>query len=225
MTIGILAGMGPRSTAPFVDSVVDACQKHFGARHDIDFPRMMILSQPTPFYLDRSIDHQAMQAAILSGLQKLEASGVDFIAMPCNSAHRYFEELQSSIGIPLLNIMDTAVAGIKEDTGVTIFATSSTLESGLYRKKIKEKGARFVFDARWQPLINEVIGHIKAGEKQQALSRWNKLLKSVQQDERVDTIILACTDLNVVADLHPPQIPCIDASRALAYATAERYYT
>lgn len=48
--IGILAGMGPRSTAPFVDLVIDECQSQYGATFDIDFPRMLILSQPTPFF-------------------------------------------------------------------------------------------------------------------------------------------------------------------------------
>ena len=45
--IGILAGMGPRSTAPFVDMLVDACQRQYGARYDIDFPPMLIYALPT----------------------------------------------------------------------------------------------------------------------------------------------------------------------------------
>ena len=49
--IGILAGMGPKSTGPFVDKVVDECQKIYGAIHDMDFPHMMIYSCPTPFYI------------------------------------------------------------------------------------------------------------------------------------------------------------------------------
>ena len=53
--IGILAGMGPRSTAPFVDMVVDECQRQYGARYDIDFPPMQIYALPTPFYIDRPI--------------------------------------------------------------------------------------------------------------------------------------------------------------------------
>lgn len=36
--IGVFAGMGPKSTGPFVDKVVDQCQKIFGAINDIDFP-------------------------------------------------------------------------------------------------------------------------------------------------------------------------------------------
>ena len=51
-TIGVLAGMGPRSTSPFIDALVTACQMELGCKDDIDFPPIMILSWPTPFRLD-----------------------------------------------------------------------------------------------------------------------------------------------------------------------------
>ena len=51
--IGILTGMGPKSTGPFIDQVVSAFQSLTGAKNDIDFPPMMIYSLPTPFYVDR----------------------------------------------------------------------------------------------------------------------------------------------------------------------------
>src|SRR5215212_10593811 len=107
--IGILAGMGPRSTAPFVDMVVDACQLQYGARYDIDFPPMLIYALPTPFYVDRPIDHAVMAAIIAAGLRKLEDAGVAFVAMPCNSAHIYYEQLAASIHVPLLNMADVAL--------------------------------------------------------------------------------------------------------------------
>ena len=63
--IGILAGMGPKSTGPFVDTVVARCQTIYGAKYDMDFPHMMIYSCPTPFYMDRPIDHEAMKKQLL----------------------------------------------------------------------------------------------------------------------------------------------------------------
>lgn len=59
--IGILAGMGPKSTSPFIDKVIDYCQKLYGASNDIDYPHMMIYSCPTAFYADRPIDHDEMK--------------------------------------------------------------------------------------------------------------------------------------------------------------------
>ncbi len=108
-TIGILADIGPRSTAPFVDLVVDECQRQYGARSDDEFPSMMIFSLPTPFYLDRPIDHGALRAAILAGLQRLAGTGVAFVAMPCNTAHIYYDDLAASIDAPLLNMVDEAL--------------------------------------------------------------------------------------------------------------------
>src|SRR5436853_4421194 len=95
-TIGILAGMGPRSTAPFVDMVVTECQKQYGARHVADFPHMLIYSLPAPFYSDRPVDHEVAQVIVREGLQRLQGMGVDFIAMPCNSAHAYYQTLAAS---------------------------------------------------------------------------------------------------------------------------------
>src|SRR5689334_7871149 len=91
--IGVLAGMGPRSTAPFVDMLLDECQRQYGAQYDIEFPPMMIYSLPTPFYIDRPVDHVALETAVADGLRKLEDAGVAFVAMPCNSAHIYFGRL------------------------------------------------------------------------------------------------------------------------------------
>ena len=128
--IGILAGMGPRSTAPFIDLVVTECQRQYGATNDIDFPPMMIYSLPTPFYIDRPVDHAAMQATICAGLRHLAASGVAFIAMPCNSAHVYYDQLSRCINIPLLNMVDEAVRAIPASGGSVV---TSTIQCRDYR--------------------------------------------------------------------------------------------
>lgn len=132
--IGILAGMGAKSTGPFIDTVVAKCQTIYGAKHDMDFPHMMIYSCPTPFYMDRPIDHEAMKKAIIEGAQKLESTGASFIAMPCNTAHLYFEELQDSLSIPILNIVDETLQAIPETAKrVAILATEATVQAGIYQ--------------------------------------------------------------------------------------------
>lgn len=101
--IGILGGMGPRATAPFLELVIDQCTVQYGAKYDEDFPPIMVYSLPTPFYMNRPINHTLMKETIIKGLQKLESTGVSFIVLPCSSAHMYFDELEKCINIPLLN--------------------------------------------------------------------------------------------------------------------------
>ncbi len=220
--IGILGGMGPKSTGPFLDAVVQECQAQYAAKDDIDFPEMVILSLPTPFYLDRPIDHDAMKRTIIRGLQKLERSGVSFIAMPCNSAHVYFEELRESIRVPLLNIVRETLSDVPKKTNVTLFATPTTFDCGVYQAGMVSAGRQFTFEDSWQPRINRTIAAIKGGDLKSAMDEW-RILMTDATDRKVETIVIACTDLNVVAQSHPMSVPLIDSSKALARAVVREY--
>ncbi|MGG3673211.1 amino-acid racemase [Bacillus cereus] len=215
--IGILAGMGPKSTGPFVDTVVAGCQTIYGATHDMDFPHMMIYSCPTPFYMDRPIDHAAMKKAIIEGAQKLESTGVDFIAMPCNTAHLYFEELQRSITIPILNIVDETLKAIPENTKkVALLATEATVQAGIYQDGITKRNIEYIHNEQWQEMINQIITCIKGGEIEEARKLWSVLV--LQLKDEVDTAIIACTDLNVVLSED-----FVDSSQCLAKAVVRMY--
>lgn len=215
--IGILAGMGPKSTGPFVDTVVAECQTIYGAKHDIEFPHMMIYSCPTPFYMDRPIDHEAMKKAIIEGAQKLESTGASFIAMPCNTAHLYFEELQQSLSIPILNIVDETLKAIPETAKrVALLATEATVQSGIYQDGIAKRNIEYIHYEQWQESINQIITYIKSGEVEEAHRLWEALV--LQLKDEVDTAIIACTDLNVVASED-----FVDSAQCLAKAVVRMY--
>jgi aspartate racemase len=222
--IGILAGMGPRSTAPFVDLVIDECQSQYGAKYDEEFPEMMIYSLPTPFYIDKSINHELMKKTIIEGLHKLESTGVSFIAMPCNSAHIYFKELEESINVPLLNIVAETVKELPiVSQKVTLFSTSSTFESGIYQKGIIDGGHEFIFKDEWQVKLNGLIQKIKVDKgNMENIDIWNEIIEDVNK-ESIQSIVIACTDLNVVLEKSHPQINIIDSSKCLAQSVISRY--
>ncbi|MDF2985283.1 MAG: aspartate racemase [Eubacterium sp.] len=222
--IGILAGMGPRSTAPFIDLVIDECQAQYGAMYDEEFPKMIVYSLPTPFYIDRPINHELMKQTLIEGLQKLQSFGVSFIAMPCNSAHIYFKELKESINIDILNIIEETVNKLPAvSQKVTLFSTSSTFESKIYQKGISDSGHEFIFKDQWQIKINNLIQNIKKDKNNaRNMADWNELIKDVE-GENIENIVVACTDLNVVLENMHPQINIIDSSRCLAKSMVSKY--
>jgi aspartate racemase len=218
--IGILAGMGPRSTAPFVDMLVDECQRQYGARYDIDFPPMLIYALPTPFYVDRPIDHAALEATILAGLRKLEAAGVAFVAMPCNSAHIYFEQLAARMHVPLLNMIDVALGALPADSNiVALLATRPTVEARIYQGAIERAGKQLLVGEAWQARVDALILAIKSA-KDHAAARglWHDLVTDLHA-AGADTLLLACTDLNVVSATADTPMTLVDATRSLAEAT------
>lgn len=108
--LGILAGMGPRSTTPFLDAVLDECERQYGATFDIDYPHMVVYSLPTPFYLDRAIDRDALLEALEMGLCTLTRDECAVIAVPCNTVHAYYREMVAMTPVPILHIVDETMA-------------------------------------------------------------------------------------------------------------------
>jgi len=221
--IGILAGMGPKSTGPFIDKIVEQCQIIYGATYDMDYPKMMIYSCPTPFYLDRPIDHMEMEHAIISGTKKLASTGVDFIAIPCNTAHTYFDKIEGAVSIPILNMVKETIAQVSTNCKkVTILATPATIDSGIYQKGIKESGLHLILKNDWQENINTIIKLVKSSSKKtEGIDLWNKLMKEIEKE--VDTAIIACTDLNIISDKTISPIQIIDSSTSLARAVVKTY--
>ncbi|MED7787875.1 amino acid racemase [Francisella sp. 19X1-34] len=198
--IGILAGMGPMSTAPFIDALMIAWRKKFNAIHDMDYPHVVIYSLPTPFYLDREIDHKELENSITQGLVKLESWGVKLIAMPCNTAHRYFDQLQAAIDTPLLNMIEVTLAKLSDNLGnITLFATQSTFESNVYQDGFKKVGVPFIFEIAWQDDVNELISAVKVGDDRLANTKVDDLIKKVKE-KGIQSIIIGCTDITTVVN-------------------------
>ncbi|WP_345759191.1 amino acid racemase [Bacillus sp. PBIB1] len=220
--IGILAGMGPKSTGPFVDKVVDECQKIYGAIYDTDFPHKMIYSCPTPFYMNKPLNHTDMENAIIKGAVKLEKTGVDFIAIPCNTAHLYFNQIKKSISVPLLNMIDETIKKIpKGSKKAALLATVPTVQSGIFQEALNREGYDFLHQDSWQIYVNQIIEKIKQGQIDEAGTLYDELHHDLA--EKADTVIIACTDLNMVTDQKRSGLTIVDSSACLAQAIVNKY--
>ena len=221
--LGILAGMGPRSTAPFLELVYDECQRQFGAKYDADYPEIVIYSWPTPFYLDKEIDDIELFKAIKNGLVELEKNDVTITAIPCNTAHKYFDQLKKYSKSKLLNIIEITIGRMGNDSKrSTVLATKPSMDMKLYQRAIEKKGVEYYFDSRWQEEVNKIIGSIKNKESGENLLKKYKDLENRIIEARVDTAIFACTDLAVIKDTSI-NLKIIDSSKELAKELIKEY--
>ena len=226
VSIGILAGMGPRSTAPFIDSLVTECQKIYGAKHDMDFPKMHIISLPTPFWPGHKIDDTAMIAHLKQGIKDLVTAKVSLISIPCNLAHCYFPEiLAASDNIPVLHIAKSAIDGLPNSVRrVALLATEPTLDAGFYQQRLHTEGKVVIDSEELRSLTTMLIQRVKGvGYKEgQVQELWQQMIVIMQQQD-VDAVLIACTDLSPLADKLPTDWVVIDTAASLASATIRRY--
>lgn len=214
--LGILAGMGPRSTGPFLDLVITECQLQYGARHDIDFPKMMICSQPVPFYDDRPNDNEAIFAATRDGLQHLERTGADVLAIACNTAHIFYDELARSVRKPLLDMVELAVAALPDSTRkVALIAARPTVEAAIYQDRIRDRGLE-VAEIDWQDSIDHLLGATREATAAEQLARlWHHLMRQAEL-AGADTVLVACLDLSGILAHAKTSLTVSDAARSLA---------
>ncbi len=226
LTIGVLAGMGPRSTAPFIDMLVSTCQSLYGAKDDMDFPKMHIISLPTPFYPGRDLDDTKMILALQSGITDLVKAKVNFIVVPCNLAHRYFADIEAAgAGIPILHMADCAIAKIPDATkNVAIIGTAPTIEAGFYQERLIAAGLKVVSSAGLLEHTTELIILVKEkGFKDKAVTAsWHSVLSEAAA-LGAQAGLVACTDISPLIYDGPKPFVMIDTADSLAEA-AIRYF-
>lgn len=222
-TIGVLGGMGPAATLDFMSKVMALTP----AKTDQEHLPMVVWSDPrVPDRTRAIVDFGSPSPVPLlkQGVARLETLGATVIAIPCNTAHHWFREIQLATKVPILHIADCAIAalletGVSIETRVGIMGTNGTLASGFYQQRLQEAGLTVVMPS---PDVQEtlVMPSIRAVKSRniplaQDLACRAALLLS---QEGADTILLACTELPVAFAQCISEFSFIDATESLARA-------
>ncbi len=226
VSIGVLAGMGPRSTAPFIDMLISACQSQYGACNDEDFPLMHIISLPTPFRPGHPVDDAAMTRALSQGIQSLVRAQTDFIVVPCNLAHCYFREMTQAAGsVPVLHIAESAVRQLPATVQkVAVLATEPVMDAGFWQEKIRATGREVSDSAELRSSVTTLIRLIKANGFADPVVRasWQAVLNQPILCQ-ADAVLIACTDISPLIPGQPGRQIFIDTAANLAESAIRDY--
>ncbi|MBK7331445.1 MAG: aspartate/glutamate racemase family protein [Betaproteobacteria bacterium] len=102
----MLGGMGPLATVDFLAKLIAATP----AAGDVDHVPLVASSIPQiPSRVAAILAGGASPIpALLDARDRLLAAGATLLAMPCNTAHRWYDDLARGIDVPFLHIADAA---------------------------------------------------------------------------------------------------------------------
>ncbi len=221
--LGVLGGMGPLATVDFLSKIIQSTPANSDQDH------IPIIAASLPQIPDRTdailLSGESPLDAMTVGIRRLEVSGAGAIAIPCNTAHHWYEPLQRSTKLPILHIADSVVAhmkasGIEPGCRVGILASSGTLKVGIYETRLQAAGLAYVEpEAKIQEtLIMSGIWDIKTGDLQRGAKKIISAMEYLQ-DCGAKKIILACSEVPVGIDFANYTSPAlIDATDVLAMA-------
>lgn len=225
--VGVIGGVGPLATAYFLQRVVQLTDAERDQEHvDLIVLNHATIPDRTEFVLGRSTDDPG--PVLARDARRLEAFGVRFLVMPCNTAHYFTQQVLDAITVPFLSIVDVTVSAARrrapDARAVGLLATAGTVASRVYHEAFARQGLDVVTpDADDQRLVNEVIyDQVKAGRPSDP-----DTLRAVAGrlgDRGAGVVVLGCTELSVAAVDHDllDEPPFCDSMDELVRATIVR---
>ena len=224
--IGILGGMGPEATVELYRIIIEMTP----AQKDQDHFRIFIDNNPKVPDRTAAIrgEGEDVLPVLVDSGRTLQDAGADFLAIPCNTAHYWLEELQQSLSIPVIDMVGETALAVSRHTPsfktVGLMATTGTVEVGLYQKALNENDIRVLLpDKEEQARIMEAIYKVKAADytgKENVVNIGNRLIT-----QGADGIVLGCTEIPLLVNQN--DFPCavfnpleILAKKAVALAQA-----
>lgn len=199
MKLGILGGMGPMATVYFMELIVDMTK----ASCDSEHLEMVVYNCPsipdrTEYILGKS--DESPLPKMLEILEQMKQQGVDYVAIPCMTAHYFYNEL-SKAGLSIVHGLRETALELKR-MGITkagLMATDGTISSGVFQKILEEEGIEIVIpDSEHQAKIMSIIyDDIKAGVMP-PYHKVKEIKKYFINTEGAQIVILGCTELSLL---------------------------
>jgi aspartate racemase len=214
--------MGPEATVDLMQRVIQATPAH----DDQDHLRMLVDNNPkVPSRIKALLEGSGEDPApiLVQMARDLERWGADFLAMPCNTAHHFYPAIQAAVGVPVLNMIDLTAERIRQDTPdmrkVGLLASTAVIRTDLYGKSFARRGVEVVCpEDKSQDQVLAAIRAIKAQAfNSTSLDFLNRAVDELIARE-AGVILIACTELSIVADKLRIGVRAYDSTQVLAEA-------
>ena len=196
--IGILGGMGTQAGLDFSTKLA----KLYRGKLDQKYPLFVLYNKSNvPKRLAQKKSYKKVFKSLLEGCLFLQKNKCKFIAIPCNTAHHWYNDLNNKLRIPIISMPNEVFNYTKKNCSfkskIGILATESTIKTKIYHK-IFDKKYSLITPTRALQIksVNSAINFVKKGKVKEAEKvikpAINFLLKN-----KCKKIILACTELPV----------------------------
>lgn len=223
-TIGIIGGMGPLATVKLFEKIVLLTNAETDQEHlHILVDNNTSIPDRTDFILGKTSTNPIEQ--LILSAKKLESMGADFLIMPCNTAHYFFNDLVKAVTIPVVNMIEETAKYICETyeniNTVGLLSTEATANKQLYENIFNNYGLNIIKPSiESQNNITELIYSIKSGIEYKYISKVYSVMKEIE-NKGTDLFILGCTELPIAVDLYKIEGTFIDTLEILALKSIE----
>jgi aspartate racemase len=217
---GVIGGMGPDATVDFMARVLALTP----ASGDQDHIRLLVDQNPKIPNRQRAIlgGGESPAPTLAAMAARLEASGCDFLVMPCNTAHVFLDAILAATRIPFVSIIDVTLEralGSGADR-IGVLASGACIEAGVYQDAIAAAGKTPVLQTQSELAdLTLLIARIKTGDRGPGVRAEMQALATGLTERGAEALILGCTEIPIVLGDADADVPLFSSSDILAETT------
>lgn len=225
-TIGLIGGMSWESSIEYYRIINEEARARLGKLHSAQ-SLMYSLDFAGIEEMQREGRWEEATGCMIDAARRLEKGGADFVVICTNTMHRMADEVQASIGIPVLHVVDAAADAVKSKglRSVGLLGTRFTMEEEFYRGRLARKHGLEVHvpEPGDRERVHRVIyDELVAGElRQQSREAFLRIIEALVA-RGAQGIILGCTEIGLLVKDGDCSVPLFDTTRIHALAAVER---
>ncbi|MGB9666512.1 MAG: aspartate/glutamate racemase family protein [Candidatus Cryosericum sp.] len=217
-TIGLIGGMSWESSAEYYRILNEETKRRLGGLHSAELVMYSVDFEPIG-KLQHLGDWQALSGVMITAAQRVESAGAQVLLVCTNTMHKFADEIQANIHIPLLHIADaTALAISARQPGVKtvgLLGTRFTMEQDFYKSRLAEHGLDVVVpELGDRQIVHDIIYHelvlgmVREESRRSMLQVIQRLVQAGAQG-----IILGCTEIPLLIHQGDTPVPVFDTTR------------
>lgn len=213
--LGIIGGTSWASTALYYEQINKGIAQRLGGLHSAVLSIESLDLAPFAA-LQQAEDWAGVAQIAVEAANRLKASGAEGLLMASNTMHRVANEVAEGTGLPILHIGDAAADKIVADrrNRVALLGTRFVQAESFIRERYESRGIQVVdLNPMWRHEVDRIIfEELAAGRVVRESQRKLKTLITELGKQKVQAIVLGCTELVLAVDVRANVLPVYDTT-------------
>ena len=222
--LGIIGGMSWSSTALYYDHINRAVAQRLGGLNSATLG-IESLNFAQISAMESGGDWDGIAKKVLEAATRLEAGGAEGLIIACNTVHKCYDAVAAKVSIPIFHIADATVERLAADrrTRIALLGSRFTMTEPFIRSRFESRGIALApIAAGWMQEVDRIIfEELAAGRVVRDSQRKLKTLITELQKQKVQAVVLGCTELVLAVDVRANVLPVYDTTANHARAAVD----
>ena len=222
--LGIIGGATWSSTALYYEHINRGVAQRLGGLHSA---RLVIESLDFEDYaaFHRANDLAGGNALIVASAKRLKEAGAEALVLASNTMHRAHAEATAATGLPLIDIREVTAERLVADrrSRIALLGTRFTMTEPFAREPYEQRGiVVHELTSDWRAEVDRIIyEELAIGRVVRDSQRKLKTLITELAKQKVQAIVLGCTELVLAVDTKANVLPVYDTTAIHARAAVD----